>query len=358
MLMLRVFAVSLFFALTACGDGLFIVPDAVPPKMPYQRALIVFDGTNETLLVQSAFEQRPGMPPALGWVVPVPSVPELATMRADAAENLFQRLSLSTQPQVIGVTRTALVLIPPLLLLCLFIGYFFGRVRIVHWFDAHPSVFLLSLVAYGFIVLNAIGLCGMPARIEVIKAEKVGIYDVQVVRADQPEALVQWLNTNGFHFGAAEKTAVEQYVSQTWCFVVAKIDASVDLTSREAMVARLAAPLILRFKANQPVYPLALTACAGAKTEVLLYLLAPEKVACDQRLALRKAYPVDYECLFPQWMLTATVTPTNFWGTATPMPQYLCKFRGRVTPAQMRSDLYFSRAPDQQPYTALMLHWF
>jgi hypothetical protein len=79
------------FALTASGDGLFIVRDDVPPKLPYQRALNVFDGTNETLLVQSAFEQRTGMPSTVGWIVPVPNVPELAGMSAVAPPNFWAR---------------------------------------------------------------------------------------------------------------------------------------------------------------------------------------------------------------------------------------------------------------------------
>ncbi len=360
MLMLRVLVVSLLFALTASGDGLFIVRDDVPPKMPYQRALIVFDGTNETLLVQSAFEQRPGMPPAVGWVVPVPSVPELASMRADDAEFLFTKLNNRTQPQVIGVTRIVLMLVPLLSLMGLIISFFPKRVHGVTWFSMHRGVFIKTLVYsilpalfFSLVVVECLS-----HHLEVIKTEKAGIYDVQVVRADQPAALVQWLNTNGFRFGAAEHMAVEQYISQAWCFVVAKIDARVDLTSREAMVARLAAPLILRFKTNQPVYPLALTTCAGAQTEMLLYLLAPEKVVSDKPLALRSAYPVHHYFLLPEHMLAAAVTPANFWRRCTPGPLFLCKFKGRLTPAQMRSDLYFSRAPDQESYTALTLHWF
>lgn len=69
-------------------DGKFYATrEPVPPGVPYQQALLMFDEGKETLVLQSNFRQegRPYSEPALGWVVPVPAVPEMASMRSEQA---------------------------------------------------------------------------------------------------------------------------------------------------------------------------------------------------------------------------------------------------------------------------------
>jgi hypothetical protein len=37
---------------------------------------------------------------------------------------------------------------------------------------------------------------------------------------------------------------------------------------------------------------------------------------------------------------------------------YLCKFKGTLTPDQMREDLVFERVPDSTPYRARIVDWW
>ena len=44
--------------------------------------------------------------------------------------------------------------------------------------------------------------------------------------------------------------------------------------------------LVLQFDSEKPIYPLALTATAGKETEVLLYVMARERVSAGGRMAV------------------------------------------------------------------------
>jgi len=93
---------AVFFILVFTGslyaDGKFYSPpDTVPPGIPYQRAMIAFDGKKELMILQSKYE---GDPKDFGWVVPLPSVPELAHMRKSTTYSyLFQLLHGATKPE-------------------------------------------------------------------------------------------------------------------------------------------------------------------------------------------------------------------------------------------------------------------
>ena len=70
----------------ALADGKFYSQEKVPPGLPYQRAFIAHDGARELLILQSKFE---GEAEDFGWVVPLPAVPELASMNAWQGARFF-----------------------------------------------------------------------------------------------------------------------------------------------------------------------------------------------------------------------------------------------------------------------------
>ena len=83
-----------------------------------------------------------------------------------------------------------------------------------------------------------------------------------------------------------------------------------------------------------------------------LYVLSDRKVQCDARMPLlfsgewnganrlSSARGLDWE--FMPWELSLN---------------YLCKFKATLTPEQMREDLLFEDAPDDEPYRERIVRW-
>jgi hypothetical protein len=350
--------VLLGMSFPAWADGKMFWREEVPPTIPYQRALILFQEGTQTLVLQSKCEiPKSGKDAtALGWVVPVPAPPEVASMPADLARNLFWRMSISSRPRVTWISSFFLIGIACLLPLMLLASVFSRELHLPSWFMGHRSlIFRLSVYGGVFFILSGMLLPSMSVDrgVDVISEHRVGIYDVQVVCAATADDMISWLNANEFKFGDADRAAFDAYISRGWCFVVTKINPTPEQGEREIVSEGLAAPLVLRFPHPNPVYPLILTGTGGHETEILIYLAAQEKMLCDKRLPLRFAGPFKGKLN----LLAASIEPTNFFATDDLSLPYLCKFKGALKPADMAQDLDFAPAPNQPDYQEHILRW-
>jgi hypothetical protein len=318
----------------AHADGKFYAGEAVPPGVPYQRALLLFEAGKETLVLQSKFGAPGG---SLGWVVPVPAVPELGTLPAEVSGQLFFALDVSAQPETISVSS---LLIAALSLGGLAAGIFLFRRRRLLW--GGLCVAGTVLLAMGGLTLNL-----TRSSIAVLHEESVGIYDVKVITGDDGAHLVAWLAENGLQFTRADEPILDGYRRKGWCFVVARVRERAARRDPQELVD----PLILRFAAPAPIYPLALTGTTSTPTEVLLYTLSPSKLDARGVLPLRFAGRTE-----------AGSSPLALASGATWQPlawerslRYLCKFKGTLRPEQMQSDLVLAAAADNDPYREWIL---
>ncbi len=406
---------------TALADGKFCRGGPDSPSVPFQRALIAWDDGQETLVLQSQYS----LPDAsgrreLGWVVPVPSVPDLASMPADEADYFFAGLAQESRPDVwhyrtLACTVSAVILLVPFTIGLVQLwrdgaisGYMIWAAMLILAHSALlppiPPVFILAptlitsplaLIAIGSLLLPACGwmvqflrythtyrsmalnvlflLCavlllhpfgrvvtaGRSAGVTTLKAQQVGVYDARVVKADEPKALIEWLRDNDFGYRDADRDAFERYVERGWCFVVARVDTSEDASEDRTGFEGLVAPLMVRFKADAPYYPLAQTALTRQETEVVLYTLAEHKMSCGDRMELRFAGRVDkgWGDFARQWTSFKDVEPPSFFDGEVPSLHYLCQFRGTLTPSEMQTDLRLRRADDDEPHRESRWEW-
>jgi len=354
----------------AWADGKFYwIRESVPPEVPYQRAFLLFDEGTETLVVQSKYElTQSAKTDSLAWVVPTPSVPELASMPSGQAWLFFGTAARHSQPHLIRFSALFPILFGlmfivgcVLLLLCL-AQYFLVRLEKLSrqtWERRARIAVLATLVGLigGLSALPSLGRSASFGRVEIVKAERVGIYDVTVIRGDDTEPVLAWLRENGFAFDDEDKAVFADYVARGWCFVTAKVNPHVDGEKQRITAEGLVAPLVLTFPTDKPVYPLALTAVTGAKTEILLYTLAPQRLTCGGRLLLRDAREIPSGRVIKRlWVMTG---PDEF-GLMKGLPikpMMLCKFKGTMTTAQMRDDLVFEAVPDNAAYRETKWVW-
>ena len=349
----------------ALADGKMFGKEDVPPSIPYQRAIILFDEGVETLILQSRYEIPGGDgKPVLGWVVPVPAVPEVASIPAEVARDVFWTLDRRSRPTVTVVSSmvfTGLFLsVAGLSLLTLLLCLISFVLPLPRWFRDRRGRFaryamwgVLLCFLMLFIVPNFVLTRGK-SGVEVVSEQHVGIYDVRVIRSDDVGTLIDWLNENQFTFGDKDSTVFNSYVSKGWCFVVAIINPGTEQDERRIVADGLAAPLILRFPHPNPVYPVALTGTGGFETEILVYLASSVKMTCKGRLALRYAGPLNGGRLD---FLQYGVSPKDFFDSEALDYPCLCKFKGRLTPEEMSEDIDFAIDPDQTPYREHIVRW-
>lgn len=328
--------------------------DQIPPSIPYQRAIILYDGIEETLIVQSKYEIEGAAENDLGWVVPLPAVPEVAGVSEGAAVRVFRTLGIVSRPDV---TRPwALIFFYGFIiaLVLVLVGVIRGVIKkqaMPEWILILLIVFLLAMMAVpSFQKVRGI------AGVEIIDAKTVGIYDIKVIRSERGDLLISWLNEHGFRYSPNDQIAFDEHIERGWCFVATKVNPQALEDSNYRGHDGLVPPLALRFETESAVYPLALTATGGHDTEVVIYVFSETKMLCGDRLPLRYAGSVDLEGRL-QSELSYEIDPSEFFEGQEFNYSYLTKYGGLLTSEQMKEDLIFTPSDDRAPYREHRIVW-
>lgn len=349
------------------ADGKLYSREKVPPVTPYQRAVISFQGNKELLLLQVKFS---GDGREFGWVLPLPQPPELMlSLNAKNADFIFAYLNSRSQGNVIGIFSGIL---PKLLFSGLFLYMFiipaiFGLLKKERpaFFKPCLAVRLLCYILFtGTLVYFAVPTydsLSAPERVDIISAQRVGVFDTIVLKASDSGELIKWLKNNGYNYSAEDKRVFDRYIKTGWCFVTAKINPAEIETENYVSVEGMVNPLVFIFPTTKPVYPVALTGLGTKKLELLLYVFAEHRV--EGRAPLKVAYAGKNDHLS---ILTAALLKEIL--KDKPIDEYideyieedsrlkaleapfLTKFRGKLYSRDMKEDLVFTETADRNEY--------
>ncbi len=169
------------------------------------------------------------------WVVPVPSIPAIDVTDADVFAELsdFTIKAIPRDPGRPGF-------------LCMHVG------------DSPPS-----------------------NGVDVIDEQVVGPYATATLSAEDPNALVDWLNDNGYFFPEEGEKVIAEYIERGWYFVATRINA-VDEGTGKALAEGAIDPIVLSFASDDIVYPLRITSLSATAPEVLLYIIADHVMVPEQ----------------------------------------------------------------------------
>jgi len=210
------------FLLLMFSIGSFVLPSlakadgSLMPSPNYwvyetgQKGAIYFDGTTETLVLQTSFN---GSAKDFAWIVPTPTQPEVSKVSDDIFSNL-QKLTIKD--------------------------------------DNNYAVPMANLNSSSGTKEDAVS---------VIEEKSVGIYTVKVLTASSKDALFTWLTENGFNYPESKKYILDDYIANNWYFTTAKIS---EVAQTEGIQSNLYSgsltPLKLVFKNDKIVFPLKISA--------------------------------------------------------------------------------------------------
>jgi uncharacterized protein DUF2330 len=340
--MLRLMLVGALCALfvfvpTAFADGKFYAPAGVNLRLPYQRALIAFNGREQLIVLESSVAGA-GVRP-VGWIVPVPALPDVGVLNSDVLAPIFLEFDRMSRPaDYRGAVAAAMLLIAILFVM-----------NGLHWlFTRKPMRLKVQLTVVAVLAILAVVALPSYQAVDVRHLGKAGDYDARVIRAADASELIGWLNANGFMHGDDDRSVFEGYIRRGWMFVVATVAQARDAS--KGIDVRATQPLVLQFPVAQPVYPLGLTSLAGNAVQFQLYVFAAGRMEGDGRFEVKFAKRLDGSYTS---RLGSLLGKAAFAGNAAPRrfeDTFLTRLDANLTPERMHQDLTLRRAAADGEY--------
>lgn len=338
-------------AVPVFGDGCYLPHKNYLqiPTIPAQTAIISYHDGQETLVVQSLLDAE-GQ--EFGWIIPVPAPP--TEMRVGTA-GLIKTFQVQLQPKIItdrDFNGLSFLLILVLVITFWGLHAIYNKPGKVSFLSLLAWICLISILAAGSISLGVTGSrLSTLSGIHLEDRQTIGHYDVVTLRATSAKVLNDWLEANDLRtLDATAQAIVENYIHEGWSFVTARL-------LRENSGLSEPHPIVLTFPAQQPVYPMRLTALTGHSVHLELFLIGDRQWKCrnltmqysDQFSLQKQNDESDSWPQFRGFTYHATIghseAMTLLWQGCV-----VTKLVGDVKPKEMAADYQFQSVTDGSPY--------
>ncbi|WP_369143986.1 DUF2330 domain-containing protein [Streptomyces sp. R44] len=220
----------------ACGCGAMIPDRSERIGVDREESAVRWDGRTETVVMRFHVH---GNARRAAWIMPVPSRADVTL--GDPA--LFDELERLTEPEQ----------------------------RDRHYFWPREGDWPLD-DTYGDGAAAAPP--GAGSGVGVVGRERLGPFDVARLTATDPEALGDWLRTNGFELPERLTDALQPYVERKWEYVAVRLAPQ----EQGATLYGELTPLRIRFASPELVYPMRLSRLARTAQTLGLYILADHRM--------------------------------------------------------------------------------
>jgi hypothetical protein len=287
--------IALAAATSVRADGVIVSrPLAADIREPQQKAFILLAEGVQDLVLSVRFE---GATDDFGWLVPLPSRPEMQPGEGEIFEILSRMLQ---KPFVVGR-------------------------------DPAPK---------------SLGDGTRGGQVEVTWHD-VGIYDVALVASGDGRALQSWLDDHGFALPNDGQAVLDAYARKGWVIAAIRIDPQAENeTTNDDLANGVIQPIVFRFATDEPVFPLRISALGGHESEVLLYVLS------ERPLRPAPSPGVDWKVSLRPWQQGVSFIPhagqigpvgdASSYGLAVSRPSYLRDVHARFY--ARRDELWLTRS--------------
>ena len=218
---------------SADACGCFAAPPAFPVIQAGEKILFARKGRNVVAHIQIQYE---GEADEFGWLIPVPSVPDVRA----GAEEIFAQLEATTSP-----------------------GFVYAQLpsSCGGGFGCGSEDFASGVVPNS--------LPDQPSSVVVLQSS-AGPFDFAVVRADSKTPMLDWLVDNGYVVPAGGEDLLDPYIGSGTFFLALKLRSGLSTGDIQ--------PIVIEYEADVPMIPLILTRL-GATPDmgVLVWLLGESR---------------------------------------------------------------------------------
>lgn len=275
---------------SACG-GLFCSGGPAPVPVEQNAERILFEVNPNNTISSTVEISYTGDPLDFAWVVPVPSTPELEIVPAQVLTLLDDGTAplLTGQPTRCGLTDRG----------CATGGEFSSTRRLSSLVE---PVLAAPLAILGCTDAAYYDNDSFYDPVNVEDFDRVGPFEPTVVSSDDPAALIDWLNAEGYFIAESMEPYIAEYVAGGSKFLAMKL-------APDAGVSDIA-PIRMTYEGTVPQIPIVLTAIA-AEPEMAIVTF----IAADSRY-----HSGNYANLLmdPAWLrFDPSSTATNYYAVAS-----------------------------------------
>ena len=190
------------------------------------------------------------------------------------------------------------------------------------------------------------------SSVEVISEKSVGIFDTVTLSATSPDALINWLNDNGYKYSVQDKEILDYYIQQSWVFTAMKIDSSSVSGMDDYYYGYNINPIIFRYSASAPTYPMHLASInAEDSTDLIVYVLSDSKMTFP-------GAKVEYANKIDDKELEEINKSYPAFGGLIGQNRYLTKLKRTFSIMEMESDVEITPAVDNNEFKDIVFYGF
>jgi hypothetical protein len=282
----------------ACACGAAVAPQGSRATMNHEVALVHWDGTTETIVMQLAMNASTDN---VALVVPTPA-PATVTL-ADKAS--FAELDSLSAPRI---------------------------VQRKHW--------KLGLALMAGAPRDAATAAARAP--DVVNQVQLGPLEATTLAGGDLAGLQKWLSDNGYAIRPEVSDALGPYVRDGWSFVAMR------LTSTAPIVGGLS-PVRMTFQSTQLVYPMRLSVAAQSAQQVTVFTLSDHRQQRTDPDAARQHTEVQFAGNVSE------VHDPLLRELAGNHGAYLTKIQVDANPEQISSDFSFANAPNDDAYRQVVV---